>query len=194
VSCFLPIGPLGQGGAGIIQLGVVAKDINYITPEFASVLHGMCVLTGLFMWGYAVLWIVFAVVTVASKFPRLKFAMAWWGFTFPLGFPRLLPSLTPGTFALLCTGLADELHVEFFSILATIVTAVVLILWCVVATKTTIEGVTGRIFYAPCLGKLGPTPPEEKDPQPPSSSDDGDPATLEEQIGAEDSETGVVID
>jgi tellurite resistance protein TehA-like permease len=40
---------------------------------------------GLIMWGYAVLWIVFAVVTIASRFPRITFSMAWWGFTFPLG-------------------------------------------------------------------------------------------------------------
>ena len=85
VSTFLPIGPLGQGGAGIIQLGIVAKQINFISPEFATVLHGAGVLTGLLMWGYALLWIVFAVVTIASRFPKITFSMAWWGFTFPLG-------------------------------------------------------------------------------------------------------------
>lgn len=37
------------------------------------------------MWGYGILWIVFAVVTIAAKFPRINFSMAWWGFTFPLG-------------------------------------------------------------------------------------------------------------
>ena len=37
------------------------------------------------MWGYAILWIVFAVITIGMKFPRIGFSMAWWGFTFPLG-------------------------------------------------------------------------------------------------------------
>lgn len=40
---------------------------------------------GLIMFGYAIIWIVFAVVTIASKFPKITFSMAWWGFTFPLG-------------------------------------------------------------------------------------------------------------
>ena len=37
------------------------------------------------MWGYGILWIIFAVVTIGMKFPRIGFSMAWWGFTFPLG-------------------------------------------------------------------------------------------------------------
>jgi tellurite resistance protein TehA-like permease len=81
----LPIGPLGQGSAAIIQLGIVAKDVNYISPSFAIVLHGVGVFVGLIMWGYAILWIVFAVVKIAFRFPKITFSMAWWGFTFPLG-------------------------------------------------------------------------------------------------------------
>lgn len=69
----------------IIQLGVVAKHVNFISPSFATTLHGIGVFMGLIMWGYAILWIVFAVVTIASRFPRITFSMAWWGFTFPLG-------------------------------------------------------------------------------------------------------------
>jgi tellurite resistance protein TehA-like permease len=73
VSTFLPIGPLRQGGAGLIQLGVVAKDINFVSSEFATVLHGAGVLVGLIMWGYAVIWIVFAVVKIAARFPKSNF-------------------------------------------------------------------------------------------------------------------------
>lgn len=85
VSTFLPIGPLGQGGAGIIQLGIVAKEIEFISPDTASVLYGIGVFTGLIMFGYGILWLVFAVTSIASKFPKIVFSMAWWGFTFPLG-------------------------------------------------------------------------------------------------------------
>lgn len=85
MSVFLPIGPLGLGGAGIIQLGVVAKDAGFISATFSNILQGAGVLIGLVMWGYAIVWLVFAVITVAFKFPRLHFSMAWWGFTFPLG-------------------------------------------------------------------------------------------------------------
>jgi tellurite resistance protein TehA-like permease len=103
---------------------------------------------GLIMFGYALIWIVFAFVSIASRFPKLQFSMAWWGFTFPLG-----------TFALCSTQLGRELHQPFFSILATVVTVCVVLLWSLVAIRTTIEGWKGEIFYAPCLATLD-KPPE----------------------------------
>ena len=90
----MAIGPLGQGGAGIIQLGVVAKKINFVDPSFATVLHAIGVFIGLIMWTYAILWIVFAVVTIATRFPRIKFSMGWWGFIFPLGIANIIAFLT----------------------------------------------------------------------------------------------------
>jgi len=42
----------------------------------------------------------------------------------------------------------------FFSIMATIVTVCVVLLWGMVATLTAIEGWKGKIFYAPCLSAL----------------------------------------
>ena len=59
-----------------------------------------------------------------------------------------------GTFSLLCEQLGKELHQPFFSVLATIVTVCVILLWTLVAARTTIEGWRGKIFYAPCLSLL----------------------------------------
>ena len=84
-SVFLPVGALGQGGTGIIQLGIVAQDAGYISSAFSNVLQAAGVLVGVVMWGYAIVWLVLAIVIIFSKFPRLNFSMAWWGFTFPLG-------------------------------------------------------------------------------------------------------------
>ena len=81
----MAIGPLGQGGAGIIQLGVAARKINYIDPSFGTTLHAVGVFIGLIMWAYAILWIVFAVVTIATRFRKIRFSIGWWGFIFPLG-------------------------------------------------------------------------------------------------------------
>lgn len=40
-------------------------------------------LTALFMWGFGMVWLFFAVASVSrSKFP---FNIRWWAFTFPLG-------------------------------------------------------------------------------------------------------------
>jgi len=160
VSAFLPIGPLGQGGAGIIQLGIVAEQMNF---PYATNLRAIGVFLGLLMWGYAILWSVFAVLTIGYRFPRISFSMAWWGFVFPLG-----------TFAL-CSGLlGKELELPFFKILGTIVTVCVVLLWFLVAFKTTIEAWKGELFYAPCLGPIVPLPPVSADvasdvvPEPPS--------------------------
>ena len=94
VSAFLPIGALGQGGGAIIQLGMVARDIEFISPQVSQTLHGIGIFAGLIMWSYALIWITFAVATMAARFPRIPFSMAWWGFTFPLGILRHLYLLT----------------------------------------------------------------------------------------------------
>lgn len=96
VSVFLPIGPLGQGGFGIQQLGKVALRVLPETTVFraagvvvdvaraAEVLYVLGVFLGLIMWGFALVWACFALISIATihSFP---FNMGWWGFTFPLG-------------------------------------------------------------------------------------------------------------
>ncbi len=114
VSVFLPIGPLGQGGFGIQQLGKVSLAILPKTAAFGSVdadvLHGggvlyvLGVFAALLMWGAALGWLSFALITILSikSFP---FNMGWWGFTFPLGVFTT------------CTGLlAKELSSPFLSV------------------------------------------------------------------------------
>jgi hypothetical protein len=66
-----------------------------------------------------------------------------------------------GTFALCCIQLGKELDNSFFSILATVVTVCVLLLWIMVAVLTVYDGLKGEIFYAPCLAKLSDNLPEQ---------------------------------
>ena len=68
--------------------------MNYVDPSFATVLYAVGVFIGLIMWAYAVLWIVLAVVTIATRFPRINFSIGWWGFIFPLGIANFVPALT----------------------------------------------------------------------------------------------------
>jgi hypothetical protein len=65
-----------------------------------------------------------------------------------------------GTFSLLSAQLGKELGKPFFSVMATIVTVCVILLWTLVASMTTIEGWRGKIFYAPCLATVGDKIPE----------------------------------
>jgi tellurite resistance protein TehA-like permease len=94
VSVFLPVGPLGQGGFGIQQLGKVALKVIPKTEMFhvagvdpvrgAEFLYFLGIFFGIVMWGFALAWVCFALISLRTtrSFP---FNMGWWGFTFPLG-------------------------------------------------------------------------------------------------------------
>lgn len=127
VSVFLPVGPLGQGGFAIQQLGRVARDLAFLPLSGATAVAGgaaagnqedaltvvsgghvlwvLGVFLGLVMWGAGLGWLVLAATSIAST-QTFPFNMGWWGFTFPLG-----------VFAT-CTGLlAEELDSIFFRVL-----------------------------------------------------------------------------
>ena len=114
VSVFLPLGPLGQGGFAIMQLGKVAMTIFSKTETLAStktysgdILYIVGWLIALIMWGFGLVWLFFAFASISrSTFP---FNMGWWGFTFPLG-----------VFTVSTTTLGKELPSVFFNILGTV--------------------------------------------------------------------------
>lgn len=118
VSVFLPVGPLGQGGFGIQQLGKVAVKLLPDTRVFqqagvdtlrgAEALYVLGVFSGMIMWGFALVWVCFAVISLATirGFP---FNMGWWGFTFPLGVWATCSSL-----------LAVNLDSAFFKVATTV--------------------------------------------------------------------------
>lgn len=114
VSVFLPLGPLGQGGFGIMQLGKVATRVFSETHTLSlaagnagEVVYVMGWLSALIMWGFAIVWLFFALASISrSKFP---FNMGWCGFTFPLGV------LTVST-----TTIGQETPSHFFDVLATV--------------------------------------------------------------------------
>ncbi|KAL1877838.1 hypothetical protein VTK73DRAFT_8365 [Phialemonium thermophilum] len=152
VSVFLPIGPLGQGGFGIQQLGKVALSLVRETRTFdvpgsdaaqiGQVLYTLGIFLALVMWGTALCWVVFALISIATTQP-FPFNMGWWGFVFPLGVFTA------------CTGLlAKDLNSDFFKILTMIFSMSVLLLWILVAVRTLKMAYTGEIFFAPCLADL----------------------------------------
>lgn len=171
VSVFLPIGPLGQGGFGIQKLGKVALDVLPNTRAFGAmtggglhageILYVLGVFMGVVLWGFALVWLSFALVSIITT-RDIPFNMGWWGFTFPLG---VLAT---------CTGaLAQNLDSKFFrvstmvsllslphdieSILISheqILSLSVVLLWITVASRTLKMAVTGEMFQAPCLKDL----------------------------------------
>ncbi|OQD97009.1 hypothetical protein PENVUL_c086G00495 [Penicillium vulpinum] len=111
VSCFLPLGPLGFGGFGILYIGKVARvllqDSQFLDPIAGEVAYVLGVFISLLMWSFGLVWLVFALATVLyiSPFP---FNMGWWGFTFPLG-----------VYAANTIELGLEMDIMFFKVLGT---------------------------------------------------------------------------
>lgn len=146
VSVFLPLGPLGQGAFGIMQLGSVALDLFPTTssvPLIEALLAGQIFYTvglflGILMWGYGLVWLFFAFATITrSRFP---FNLGWWGFTFPLG-----------VYTVATIQISKELPSLFFKIIGTILSVTVTLLWIVVAAGTIRAMYLGRVFVAPCV-------------------------------------------
>jgi tellurite resistance protein TehA-like permease len=111
VSVFLPLGPMGQGGYAIMQLGKVAAEIfpktKMLHPMAGEVLYVMGCMVAIVLWGFGLVWLFFAVASIArSRFP---FNMGWWGFTFPIG-----------VFTMSTISIGQEMPSAFFRILGTV--------------------------------------------------------------------------
>jgi tellurite resistance protein TehA-like permease len=111
VSVFLPLGPMGQGGYGIMALGSQAMRVfpetKTLHPSAGDIMyvHGFGV--AIILWGFGLVWLFFAIASISrSKFP---FNMGWWGFTFPIG-----------VFAMSTLTLGQELPSALFRILGTV--------------------------------------------------------------------------
>ena len=144
VSVFLPLGPLGQGGFAIQQLGRVAREVlpttHSLIPGAGDTLYTMGFIVALILWGYGLVWLFFAVASISrSKFP---FNMGWWGFTFPLG-----------VFTISTTQMAKELPSTFFRVLGSMFSVVVILLWLVVSAGTIKGVITRQMFFAPCAAE-----------------------------------------
>ncbi|KAL7921178.1 voltage-dependent anion channel [Trichoderma austrokoningii] len=161
VSVFLPVGPLGQGGFGIQQLGRVALKVIPHTEMFtvagvdpvrgAEFLYFVGIFFGMVMWGFALAWVCFALISLRTtrSFP---FNMGWWGFTFPLG-----------VWTTCTSALWQNLGSEFFKYITMILSLVVLLLWIFVSLNTIQRVITGEVFVAPCLESLNEKQAEATD-------------------------------
>ncbi|KAL4897481.1 malate permease [Aspergillus ambiguus] len=146
VSVFLPLGPLGQSGFGILRLGKVAQTVfpqtHTLDAGSGTALYTVGFLGALILWSFGLVWLFFALASIIRS-KRFPFNIGWWGFTFPLG-----------VFATCTSEMGMELPSKFFRVLGTVVSLCVVVLWMVVSVGTMKGVVTGRMFYAPCLGGL----------------------------------------
>ncbi|KAL4869713.1 hypothetical protein BDV12DRAFT_196141 [Aspergillus spectabilis] len=146
VSVFLPLGPLGQGGLGVLKIGKAAQKIFSLTHTLEEssgpILYTMAFLTGLILWAFGLVWLFFAAASIirCKTFP---FNIGWWGCIYPLG----------GYASCTCQ-IGAELPSTFFDVLGTILSLCVVILWLVVSIGTLKGVMSGQMFQAPCLAYL----------------------------------------
>ena len=143
ISSFLPLGPMGQGAYGMIQMGSAAQRIfgdRYI-QGLGNTAYGMGFVIALILWGYGLWYLIIAVfsvsITVKQKIP---FNMGWWGLTFPLG-----------VYTAATLSIGKVLDSMFFNVLGAMLVCTLVLIWFAVVAKTLKGALTGEMFYAPCL-------------------------------------------
>lgn len=144
-SVFLPLGPLGEGGFGIMKMGQVAlavfPKVNTVIPSAGEIVYVFGFLTGLLMWGFGLAWLAWALASFGrSKSP---FNMGWWSIVFATGV------FTGSTITL-----GQEMPSRFFDVLGTILTIIVALFW-IVASIYTLRGIiSGTLLFSPALADL----------------------------------------
>ncbi|CCT65556.1 related to malic acid transport protein [Fusarium fujikuroi] len=144
VASFIAIGPLGMGAAAIQLLGQVSlklfarNDFIPKAPIAGQFFYLTGILTALILWGFAVVWLFFALATIIRR--QITFNLTWWAFTFPLG-----------VFTVATTTLAQELPSKFFKVLGTIFSVAEFLLWVMVACGTIRASLNGQLFQPPPL-------------------------------------------
>jgi tellurite resistance protein TehA-like permease len=110
-SVFLPLGPLGEGGFGIMKMGEVALTVfpetNTLIPSAGQIVYVLGFLTALLMWGFGLAWLCWALASFGrSKSP---FNMGWWSIVF-----------ASGVFTGSTITLGQEMPSRFFNVLGTV--------------------------------------------------------------------------
>ncbi|OMJ13975.1 Sulfite efflux pump SSU1 [Smittium culicis] len=162
LSVFLPLGPLGQGSFGIVNLGIAANKLfaasnqDFVPVELiGQVAHAGGALVGLVMWGFGVFWLVMAIASTIYGLKRGKvaFNIGWWGLTFPTG-----------VFISATNTFAKEFSNNGFKVFGAVLTISLFVLWVFVMGKT-IQGVySKKMLVAPCLAKLQTIQPPATQP------------------------------
>lgn len=155
ISCFVPIGPFGMGAYGIQNLAsslaahiekhhfVLERASDAPAPSLAAVaenIHWIGIILAFANLGLATFWLIEAVASLLSKFPR-SFNIGFWSFVFPLG-------VYSNAFCRLSVDLRNN-GVKGFAAACVVVTVSI---WLVCALATVEAGILrGRLFYAPGL-------------------------------------------
>ncbi|KAI0759060.1 voltage-dependent anion channel [Fomes fomentarius] len=148
LSCFIVLGPLGQGGFSLLVNGQNLSELLplHIGSEFPSIaLAGQMLFAGCFLGAYVLFsmgmaWTILSIIAtlhVRARAP-LPFSLAYWGLIFP-----------NGVYALLCAQLAQVLDSPTYRAIGAIWIVGVSVLWLVVFLRSIPTFIDGSIFKAP---------------------------------------------
>jgi tellurite resistance protein TehA-like permease len=138
IGNFLPVGPLGQGTYGILNIAVGYADLlsSKGYPESVSTtIEHVAVGVGLLLMGYASFWMFVACITCMIRRPP-QFSMGWWGLTFPVG-----------TYALGWIKLAAITDIYAFKVLGALFSVVVLLNTFLCGVLTIRHGLVGNLIF-----------------------------------------------
>lgn len=62
----------------------IFTQTNTLHPMAGDLLYVVDFLVAIIMWGFGIIWLLFAVLMIFRSRP-FPFNLGWWGFTFPLG-------------------------------------------------------------------------------------------------------------
>ncbi|MEU2515703.1 TDT family transporter [Streptomyces syringium] len=143
-TLFLVLGPLGQSTTAVGNLADVAPGA--VAAPYAHAAASFAVLYGVPVMGFALLWLALATaMTVRAFRGGMRFAMTWWGFTFPVG-----------TCVTGAAGLARHTGLTVFTGLAVGLYALLVVAWAVAAAGTLRGLVSGRLLRAPLPAPAAP--------------------------------------
>jgi tellurite resistance protein TehA-like permease len=142
-TSWLALGPIGTGALSLFVMSQNAPAVLEANGlgHLAAAVAGSSFLGGLLLWGYGIWWLGIAfMVTLRYLRDGVPYNIGWWGYTFPLG-----------VYAVATARFADIVPLAPIAVLAWILTAVLGLVWSIVAIRT-IRGISDRsLFVAPCL-------------------------------------------
>ena len=145
-SSWLALGPIGTGALGMLLLGADSPSI-FAANGFArigEIAEGLGLISGIALWGFGLWWMLMAVL-ITTRYLRegIPFNLGWWGFTFPLG-----------VYALATLRLGHVLQLSFFDVVGSLLVLMLILMWCIVGSRTLKGAWRGELFVSPCIAGL----------------------------------------